>query len=665
MGKKTKKKNRKVINKDNKKNAVSADDVVESKKVVNKPIKKSKRKKESLEKLPEEPSNRLFWRKFRWPMIGIGVFLIFCFLVLGGFYGFRVFMGGKTMIGTSVAGIDVSMMGREEVKKKLQNEVYKFSKNPLIVVLEGNKEKIILKNLGVSVDFDKTVDQLVYMKNDLETSFVLKSFVFNDQYNLVLNFRHDKALARLESVFELDALRAKNATLLLDEKKKIKILEGKAGKKLDYEVFAKDLDSNVKLLSGEAIELKLNEELPSVVKADLEMSRKQLEEKMKQVLVLKRGSNKWKIPLLDRLDWIQFKKIDGDSHHQVSKNLVVGFNFKIDLVDSLVEDYLKKEVVAKVELPVKKVSITKDGKGKIVFNGRPQNGQVLKLKESIEVMEKAINEGKANVDLVMKEIKAPVEVKNDSLKDLGINNLLATGYTTYYGSPYNRIHNISIGISRYNGEMILPGESFSFNAHLGSVDAKSGYRPELVIKGNKTIPEYGGGLCQVSTTFYRAALYSGLPIEKRAPHSYAVGYYAQVKGHGLDATIYPEAGKDVIIKNDTLGNILIQSYAENGAAYFHFYGTDDGRSVKMEGPYLGGYHGPGPATIEETAALPAGVKRKVSGAHTGFNATWFRHLKKADGTVVKEPIISNYKAVKAKYLVGKSAVAVEVSTPTP
>ena len=65
------------------------------------------------------------------------------------------------------------------------------------------------------------------------------------------------------------------------------------------------------------------------------------------------------------------------------------------------------------------------------------------------------------------------------------------------------------------------------------------YRKELVIKPEGTIPEYGGGLCQVSTTLYRAAIYGGLPIVDRAPHSYAVSYYSQVGGHGLDATIYP------------------------------------------------------------------------------------------------------------------------------
>ncbi|MBD3156604.1 vancomycin resistance protein, partial [Candidatus Peregrinibacteria bacterium] len=182
------------------------------------------------------------------------------------------------------------------------------------------------------------------------------------------------------------------------------------------------------------------------------------------------------------------------------------------------------------------------------------------------------------------------------------------------------------------------------------------YLPELVIKPEGTIPEYGGGLCQVSSTIYRAALMSGLPIVERSPHSYAVSYYAQIYGYGLDATIYIGV-HDVKFINDTPGHILIQAYAEGSQAFFKFYGTDDGRSVALEGPYQGGYHGPGAPVIVEDPSLPPGTRRQVEYGHTGFNATWYRHMVK-DGEEITETIYSAYRAIPAKIVVGPSADAV-------
>src|SRR5690606_12401890 len=106
----------------------------------------------------------------------------------------------------------------------------------------------------------------------------------------------------------------------------------------------------------------------------------------------------------------------------------------------------------------------------------------------------------------------------------------------FSGSTPNRRHNIQTSMNRYQGVLIAPGETFSFNERLGEVDGSTGYKLELVIKSTGTVPEFGGGVCQVSSTVFKSALLAGLPIDERSPHSYAVSYYAQIDGHGLDAT---------------------------------------------------------------------------------------------------------------------------------
>lgn len=164
--------------------------------------------------------------------------------------------------------------------------------------------------------------------------------------------------------------------------------------------------------------------------------------------------------------------------------------------------------------------------------------------------------------------------------DLGIVELVAVGESDFSGSPRNRIHNVTVGADKFNGLVIAPGQEFSFNEYLGDVDAEHGFLPELVIKASGVIPEFGGGLCQVSSTAFRAAMNAGLPITARRNHSFAVQYYAP---QGTDATIYP-GSTDFKFVNNLPSSMLIRAKIDGRKLYFEFYGTKDSRSVTFEGP---------------------------------------------------------------------------------
>lgn len=164
---------------------------------------------------------------------------------------------------------------------------------------------------------------------------------------------------------------------------------------------------------------------------------------------------------------------------------------------------------------------------------------------------------------------------------LGIKELIGRGESNFAGSPKNRLHNILVGIEKQKGVIIAPGQEFSFNRFLGPVEASAGFLPELVIKRTGTVPELGGGLCQVSSTTFRAAVISGLPITQRKNHSYAVRYYAP---QGTDATIYPGV-IDLKFLNDTPGSILVWPYVKNKTTLvFDFYGTKDSRQISLDQP---------------------------------------------------------------------------------
>jgi vancomycin resistance protein YoaR len=174
------------------------------------------------------------------------------------------------------------------------------------------------------------------------------------------------------------------------------------------------------------------------------------------------------------------------------------------------------------------------------------------------------------------------KIGENSTDSMSINTLIGEGHSDFRGSSKSRIINIKVATDKFNGTLIKPGEEFSFINTLGPVDAEHGYLPELVIKQDKTEPDYGGGICQVSTTAFRAAIYSGLEITMRQNHAYPVSYY---NPQGMDATVYIPR-PDLKFINNTPGYILIQTKIEGTILTFQFYGTTTGQTVKVIGPTI-------------------------------------------------------------------------------
>lgn len=221
--------------------------------------------------------------------------------------------------------------------------------------------------------------------------------------------------------------------------------------------------------------------------------------------------------------------------------------------------------------------------GRVVIAEPEKLGHRLKEEESIALLWRALESSKPETIKITlpTEITQPKLVANDRER-LGLKEFIGEGKTNFKGSPKNRVYNIKRALEQFQNVIIAPGEEFSFVNYLGEVDGEHGYLPELVIKHNRTEPEFGGGICQVSTTVFRAAIYSGLKITQRRNHAYPVKYY---KPYGMDATVYiPKP--DLAFVNDTGNSILIQSTIVDTDLIFRFYGTKDGRVITIDGPHI-------------------------------------------------------------------------------
>jgi len=341
----------------------------------------------------------------------------------------------------------------------------------------------------------------------------------------------------------------------------------------------------------------------------------------------------WNLSMRDHLDWI----IPSDE----------GF----ELLDTAFHSFIWEEVAEDVEEESQSVVIT-GADGNYDFEGSARYGRAIDYSASLAEVEAMLNSDENNpVVLVVNEIAPEITVPED-LAALGVTELLGYGYSNFYGSPTNRIYNVNHGMDIFDGTLLAPDEEFSFTTLMGPIDAANGWYPELVIKGDETIPEYGGGLCQVSSTMFRAALLTGMPITQRRNHSYAVSYYAYPDGYGLDATIY-DPWPDFRFSNNSPAHMLIQGYTEGSTAYFVFYGTNDGRSVTMEKGDAYGYYSIEEPQITYTDDLAPGVRELEEYSHTGFQIDWWRTITDSAG-VTSEPenFHSDYEARPAKYLEG-------------
>lgn len=262
--------------------------------------------------------------------------------------------------------------------------------------------------------------------------------------------------------------------------------------------------------------------------------------------------------------------------------------------------------------------------------------------------------------------KSP-EVPIESINTYGIKEILGVGYSSFAGSPSNRRVNIAHGADKLNGLLIPPGETLSLLENLKPFTTADGYLPELVIKGDEIIPEIGGGLCQIGTTTFRAALNSGLDIAERRNHSLVVSYYNDPSNGnpGTDATIYDPA-PDLKITNDTAHYIMLATEvdSENSELFFTFWGTSDGRQGSYTPPEVLSWTGYGSPVMKETTSLAPGTTKCQAG-HPGATTTFDYNILWADGTTTTETFNSSYRSLPQICLVGVASPSTETPPTEP
>jgi vancomycin resistance protein YoaR len=419
----------------------------------------------------------------------------------------------------------------------------------------------------------------------------------------------------------------------------------KIGKEINKDELFKDLRSNLNIFNNNTIVIKTRSKYPEVKQSDLELIRSQV-----QLIIdagdlnvfyndAKKGKLSWKIDTKEIVTWISIKK-GGDI-------------FQIDFNIDKIKDYLLKNIADEINedavLPRMEVK-----NGKVASWQQGASGREVDIEASADLLAKKLFGSEREAELIVKDINIDELVSENNFQ---IKEIIGTGHSNFAGSPTNRRHNIKVGAAAVQGLLISPGEEFSLVENLGEIDAAAGYLPELVIKDNKTIPEYGGGLCQIATTIFRSALASGLPISARRNHSYRVSYYEPA---GTDAAVY-DPWPDIKFINDTGNYVLIQSRIEGNDIYFDFWGTSDGRVATTTKPVVYNIVTPKPTKFVETDSLAPGEKKCTEHAHNGADAYFdYTVIYPAGATTTPEQTTrfnSHYVPWQEVCLIGKTATS--------
>jgi vancomycin resistance protein YoaR len=301
--------------------------------------------------------------------------------------------------------------------------------------------------------------------------------------------------------------------------------------------------------------------------------------------------------------------------------------------------------------------------GKLLEITPGTSGSVASIEETASRIEEALNEryltllfpkNGESAKLPAEVIKMPVtfaqaqpKITAATVAQFNINDLVGTASTSFKGSTASRKHNIKKGVERVSGLLIAPGEEFSLVEALGEVSEETGFEKEYVIKGDRSVKEAGGGLCQLATTVFRAALNAGLPITERTNHSYVVGYY----GPGLDATIYGPY-PDLKFVNDTGEYLLFQMHTDGDRLSADFYGMKDNRKVAITAPKLFDYIDPPPDKYLPDPESLWGAVTCTDHARKGLTAEATYSVTYPDGKVKVQEFKSVYQPWPKICLVG-------------
>ncbi len=318
----------------------------------------------------------------------------------------------------------------------------------------------------------------------------------------------------------------------------------------------------------------------------------------------------------------------------LSKTISANFGKKSNLV--VVINYDKNKLKAEMEKIAKEIDVdVKDatldisgGKVKVIPDS---DGLKMDISKSMENFDNQTKKGNYKNELVVKA--TPAKVKKEQLANIDTN--LGTYSTTFKTSQINRSINIKLATDNISNVLLMPGETFSFNKHTGKRSKENGYKSAPVIMEGEMEEDYGGGVCQVSSTLYNSVLYAGLEIVNVKNHTIPSSYVPK----GRDATV-ADSGIDFLFKNNLKHPVYIKNYVSGNQIVCNIYGSAEDKQNITISTKLDGVSQTTMKRVNDPT-MPKGKEKVDKSGRNAYSVSTYRTFNDANGKKIKTEKIAN------------------------
>ena len=610
---------------------------------------------ENLQEALKGPSHLAVFCRRTATILGLLLFLITVSVVIyQRVYSQRIFPGVR------VQDIDVSTLGLEEAEELIAFECRAYStQTNLALKIDGKTWRFTPQQLGVRYDIEKALANAYEVgrtgnpiqRLSEQATALIKGTVVPLAFNIDRG-EQERLLADLASKASQPMI---NAGLKI-ESLKVTTTPALSGRELDKEETARLLAERFALLSPEPLDISLKVIPPLILESDLAAAKARAEQMISNPLTLKYTEHNWiwengPIPQIKERSWQLDPAAIAD---MISFQEIIGEDGRPKIIAAIDRERgsaYGARLARQVDQEVRDARFQwEDGPFTPIITSL--EGRKLDIDTLVERLEVAAASADARI-IELPVVSNKPRVAMEEIENMGIGERIEERRTvyTYSGDTFpERAANVELAAQRLHGVVISPGEVFSLNETLGEVSEQTGYKVGFSIVEGETVPDVGGGICQVSTTLFQTVFWAGYPIVERHPHSYRMRRYEPPPG--LDATIYPP-NVDLKFKNNTETFLLIQTRTDDTGLYVSLYGTKPPWRVSIEEPILANVKPADQTVIREySPALAAGRQIWVEKAEDGVDITIIRIITQEGKEAIREKFFSSYAPQRNVLIIG-------------
>ncbi|MEW5940504.1 MAG: VanW family protein [Chloroflexota bacterium] len=575
--------------------------------------------------------------------LGVGLFFA---LILAWTLGYQLRYAGRIFPGVTVAGVDLSGLEPAEAAVKL-NQTLTFPISGRIAFRYADKVWVASPvELGMVLDPSASAQAAYRLGRSVNPIRALSDQLDSRQRGKdlapVIIFDQRVAYAYVNNLAAQVNQPVMEATLRVEGTNVI-AQPGQPGRTVDVDITLAVLSGTLQGFRDAEVPLAVREQQPLImdVSSQADAARALLSQPLQIVVPNAQPGDPgpWVYTPDTLASILTVQRVDVNGQSEIRVGLEPGALAQMLTPISAQVDRLPKNARFYFDDPTGQLVLLPDGASTV--------GRTTDIAASIAAINDALLRGEHAVALVVNEVQPDVP-DTATAESLGIREKIMEQTTYYYGSSSERRTNIRIASERFHGIFVAPGEVFSMGALMGDVTLDNGFAEAWIIYNGRTIKGVGGGVCQVSTTLFRAAFFAGFPVVQRVPHAYRVSYYERTAGGGrdpnlagMDATVYFPL-VDLQFVNDSPYWLLMETYYSDDHLTWKFYSTSDGRSVEWNTTGPTNIVPAPPPLFEVNPDLQPGQIKQVDWAADGADVTVNRTVRKSDGSIMYTDVFSTH-----------------------